>query len=109
MNAKNFTHPPLKINETFHPNYRIIVSYQPLNRQVLFGEANMNHIQIVKIHDVEDGEIYTAKIQKSTLRKIELLLENPRHPSLYLKKAGRLGQHESVSNIVFWRVKKQEL
>jgi len=29
-------------------------------------------------------------IQKSTLRKIELLLENPRHPSLYLKKVGGL-------------------
>ena len=24
----------------------------------------MNHIQTVKIHDVEDGETYTAKIQK---------------------------------------------
>ena len=29
-------------------------------------------------------------VQKSTLRKIELLLENPRHPSLYLKKVGGL-------------------
>ncbi len=29
-------------------------------------------------------------VQRSTLRKIELLLENPMHPSLYFKKVGRL-------------------
>lgn len=30
----------------------------------------MSHIQTVKIHDVEDGDIYTAKIQKNGKRWI---------------------------------------
>ena len=67
-----------KINLTFHPNYRIILYYQLLNRQALFGGANMNHIQTVKIHDVEDGEIYTAKIQKNGKRWIGWIQEHPK-------------------------------
>ena len=49
----------------------------------------------MKNHVVHDDfwEAYNSlprNVQRSTLRKIELLLENPRHPSLYLKKVGRL-------------------
>lgn len=38
----------------------------------------MNHIQTVKIHDVEDGEIYTAKIQKNGKRWIGWIQEHPK-------------------------------
>ena len=37
----------------------------------------MDHIQTVKIHDVEDGEIYTAKIQKNGKRWIGWIQEHP--------------------------------
>lgn len=38
----------------------------------------MNHIQTVKIHDVEDGEIYTAKIQKNGKRWMGWIHEHPK-------------------------------
>ena len=38
----------------------------------------MNHIQTVKIHDMEDGEIYTAKIQKNGKRWIGWIQEHPK-------------------------------
>ena len=38
----------------------------------------MDCIQTVKIHDVEDGEIYTAKIQKNGKRWIGWIQEHPK-------------------------------
>ena len=38
----------------------------------------MDHIQTVKIHDVEDGEIYTAKIQKNGKRWVGWIQEYPK-------------------------------
>ena len=38
----------------------------------------MDHIQTVKIHDVEDGEIYTAKIRKDGKRWIGWIQEHPK-------------------------------
>lgn len=38
----------------------------------------MDCIQTVKIHDVEEGEIYTAKIQKSGKRWIGWIQEHPK-------------------------------
>ncbi len=38
----------------------------------------MDHIQTVKIHDVEDGEIYTAKIEKNGKRWIGWIQEHPK-------------------------------
>ena len=38
----------------------------------------MDHIQTVKIHDVEDDEIYTTKIQKSGKRWIGWIQEHPK-------------------------------
>ena len=38
----------------------------------------MPHIQTVKIHDVEDGEIYTAKIRKNGKRWIGWIQEHPK-------------------------------
>ena len=38
----------------------------------------MDHIQTVKIHDVEDGEIYTAKIQKNGKRWMGWIQEHPK-------------------------------
>ena len=38
----------------------------------------MSHIQTVKIHDVEDGETYTAKIQKNGKRWIGWIQEPPK-------------------------------
>ena len=38
----------------------------------------MSHIQTVKIHDVEDGEIYTAKIQKNGKRWVGWIQEYPK-------------------------------
>ena len=38
----------------------------------------MDHIQIVKIHDVEDGEIYTAKIQTNGKRWMGWIQEHPK-------------------------------
>ena len=38
----------------------------------------MSHIQTVKIHDLEDDEIYTAKIQKNGKRWIGWIQEHPK-------------------------------
>lgn len=38
----------------------------------------MDHIQTVKIHDVEDGEIYTAKIQNNGKRWMGWIQEHPK-------------------------------
>ena len=38
----------------------------------------MDHIQTVKIHDVEDGEIYTAKIQKNRKKWMGWIQEYPK-------------------------------
>ena len=38
----------------------------------------MSQIQTVKIHDVEDGETYTAKIQKNGKRWIGWIQEHPK-------------------------------
>ena len=38
----------------------------------------MDHIQTVKIHDVEDDEIYTAKIQKNGKRWMGWIQEHPK-------------------------------
>ncbi|MDE0425516.1 MAG: hypothetical protein OXN25_11655 [Candidatus Poribacteria bacterium] len=38
----------------------------------------MSHIQTVKIHDVEDGEIYTAKIRKNGKRWMGWIQEHPK-------------------------------
>ena len=38
----------------------------------------MDHIQTVKIHDVEDGESYTAKIQKNGKRWMGWIQEHPK-------------------------------
>ena len=38
----------------------------------------MDHIHTVKIHDVEDGEIYTAKIQKNGKKWMGWILEHPK-------------------------------
>ena len=38
----------------------------------------MDHIQTVKIHDVEDGEIYTAKIQKNGKKWMGWIQEHPK-------------------------------
>ena len=38
----------------------------------------MDHIQTFKIHDVEDGEIYTAKIQKNGKKWIGWIQEYPK-------------------------------
>lgn len=38
----------------------------------------MSHIQTVKIHDMEDGEIYTAKIQKNGKKWMGWIQEHPK-------------------------------
>ena len=38
----------------------------------------MSHIQTVKIHDVEDGAIYTAKIEKNGKRWMGWIQEHPK-------------------------------
>ena len=38
----------------------------------------MSHTQTVKIHDVEDGETYTAKIQKNGKRWVGWIQEHPK-------------------------------
>jgi len=56
----------------------LVLYYQISYRQALSEAQNVSHIQTVKIHDAEDGEIYTAKIQKNGKRWIGWIQEHPK-------------------------------
>ena len=64
-------------------------SDQTADKDIWYFLADMNnHL----LHD-DFWDAYNnlpRNVQNSTLRKIELLLENPRHPSLYFKRVGYL-------------------
>ena len=58
----------------------------------------MSHIQTFKIHDVEDGEIYTAKIQKNGKQWIGWIQE---YPTVKCKAATQAALLETLENTLY--------